>query len=140
MQEGIAIARELGSPVYLAHLLSCLGETSYRLGDLATARAYLIESMQLTAANELFAHLAIAVFHYASLLIAESEVKPAEAMPKRAQAAELLTLVQTHPATWQMYKTRAAQRLTNVTTTPPIILQEKRTIREVAAEILQGRH
>ena len=137
VQEGLAIARELGSPVYLAHLLSCLGETAYRLGDLATTRAYLLEAMQLTAANELFAHLAIAVFHYASLLIAESEARPAEAAQKRAQATELLTLVQTHLATWQMYKTRATHQLEQLAATTPFVQRETRPFSTVVAGILQ---
>ncbi|MCE7982908.1 MAG: hypothetical protein DYG89_17125 [Caldilinea sp. CFX5] len=136
VQEGLAIARELGSPVYLAHLLSCLSETAYRLGDLATARAYLVEAMQLTAANELFAHLAIAVYHYASLLVAESEIRPAEANQKRNQAAELLTLVQSHPATWQMYKARAAERIATLYAPDQPIERQRRTLSEVVTTIV----
>lgn len=109
-QEGVVIARELGSPVYLAHLLSCLGETAYRAGDLVSARLYLLEALQLTLTTGLFAHLGIVLFHYAVLLVAESTAPPTATSPLQTQALTLFLLVQQHPATWHMYKTRAAQR------------------------------
>lgn len=135
-REGMVIARELGSPVYLAHLLSCLGETAYRLGDPATARIYLLEALQLTSTNQLSAHLAIVLFHYAMLLLSESETNSPLALTKRTQAAELLTLVQTHPATWQMYKVRAGQRLVDLAMNSASALRTTRSFDEVVAELL----
>lgn len=135
-QEGLTIARELGSPVYLAHMLNSLGEAAYALGDLPAARAYLIEALQVTSTTGLFAHLAIVLFHYAMLLVAEGEVAPDVATRKRTQAVELFALVQDHPATWQIYKARAAQRaatLQPLVAPPP---HEKRPLQEVVAEIL----
>jgi predicted ATPase len=109
-EEGLAIARELGSPVYLSHILYCLGETAYRTGDLPASRRYLLEALQLTSETGLLAYLSIALFHYAVLLIEESADAPADATPQRAQALALLTLVQSHPATWHLFRERAAQQ------------------------------
>jgi hypothetical protein len=80
------------------------------MGDLPAARFYLTEALQVTSKVGLLAYLAIALFHYANLIIEESETEPATAAQKRARALQLLTLVQNHPATWHVYRTRAAQR------------------------------
>src|SRR5690606_4181961 len=94
VQEGLAIARELGSPVYLSHLLYCSGEAAYRMGALPAARAYLLEALHVTSKTGLLAYLAIALYHYAVSLIKESEGEPPSAAQKQAKALELLALVQ----------------------------------------------
>jgi tetratricopeptide (TPR) repeat protein len=112
-EEGLAIARELGSPVYLSHILYCLGETAYGTGDLPKARAYLSEALQITSEVGLLAYLAIALFHYATLLVKESETASAAETgaptAKRVHALRLLKLVQSHPATWHVFRERAAR-------------------------------
>jgi predicted ATPase len=126
-EEGLAIARELGSPVYLSHILYCLGETAYHTGDLPASRRYLLEALQLTSETGLLAYLSIALFHYASLLIEESAASQLQATPQRAQALALLTLVQSHPATWHLFRERAAQRATDLAKQlpPDVIVQAK---------------
>lgn len=120
-QEGLTISRELGSPVYLSHILYCMGETAYGMGDLAAARAYLVEALQVTSQTGLLAYLGIALFHYANLLIAESVDQP-EGTEGRTTALELLTLVQRHPATWYVYKSRAARQATQLETQLPVAI------------------
>jgi hypothetical protein len=138
--EGLAIARELGSPVYLSHILYCLGESAYGVDDLQAARTYLMEALVVTSKTGLLAYLAIAVFHYATLLVKESEQERAESTQKRVKALELLALVQNHPAGWQVYKTRAARRYAELETQLPSAIvataTESRTLEEVVAEIL----
>jgi len=141
--EGLTLARALGSPVYLSHLLYCLGEMAYELGDLPAARAYLLEALQVTSATGLLAYLAIALFHYATLLIKESADEPAGATQKRRDALALLMLVQNHPATWQIYKVRAARRSAVLTAQMPTATRtddqqcsESATLNNVVREIL----
>jgi hypothetical protein len=74
------------------------------------ARTYLLEALQVTAKTGLLAYLGIALFHYATLLIKESEVEPTGSTQTQAKALGLLLLVQRHPATWHVYKERARQR------------------------------
>ncbi len=112
--EALPIARELGSPIYLAHLLNCLGESAYAMGDLPTARVYLLEALRVTSATGLLAYLAIALFHYAVLLIKEIGSDVTLSAYKQGQALELLALVQNHPATWQVYKKRARERFADL--------------------------
>ncbi len=143
-EEGLALARELGSPVYLSHMLYCLGEAAYAQGKLAQARLYLVEALQLTAATDLLANLAIVLFHYATLLVKESERDHAESIHLYSQAVALFGLVQQHPATWQVYKARAARRAAMLMAqspalalTAPSIYTENAMLNEVVAEILR---
>jgi tetratricopeptide (TPR) repeat protein len=117
--EGLVIARELGSPVYLSHLLYCLGESAYGMGDLPAARAYLMDALHVTSETGLLAYLTIVLFHYATLLVKESEAAPADAAPKQAKALELLALVHRHPTTWHVYRSRAKQRYVELETRLP---------------------
>jgi hypothetical protein len=78
------------------------------------------------------------LFHYAMLLVAESEADASRAGEKRRQAVELLTLVQTHPATWQVYKVRAVQRSTALRSTAPAISSITYSLPEAAAAILRA--
>ena len=64
------------------------------MGDLPAARAYLLEALQVTSAMGLLAYLAIALFHYATLLIKESAGESAGSTQKRSGALALLMLVQ----------------------------------------------
>jgi tetratricopeptide (TPR) repeat protein len=141
-QEGLAIAGELGSPIYLSHILYCLGESAYGMGDLPASRAYLMEALHVASEVGLLAYLAIALFHYATLLIKESEKDALQATQKQEKALELLALVQSHPAAWQVYKDRAARRLAELETQlPPVVVAAakaygaNRSLDEVVAEV-----
>jgi DNA-binding SARP family transcriptional activator/predicted ATPase len=143
-QEGVVIARQLGGPVYLSHLLYCLGESAYALGDLAVARTYLLEAMQITSQTGLLSYLAIALYHYAILLTKESQSDPRRSRQNQARAAELLALVEGHPATWHVYRERAKQqtarlevsRLSGEDTSPAQEQGRQRSLDEVVAAIL----
>lgn len=141
--EGLILAREVGSPVYLSHILYSLGQAAYETGALPSARNYLMEALQLSAETGLLANLAIALFHYAALLIKESAQQPGQAINKQTTALELLQLVQNHPATWHIYKTRAATRLAELAAQlPPDVVAsaqtqaERYTLQEVVARLL----
>lgn len=140
-EEGLALARALGSPVYLSHMLYCLGEAAYAQGKLGQARLYLVEALQLTAATDLLANLSIALFHYAMLLVKESESDAAESTELHSQAIAVFGVVQQHPATWQVYKARAAALLAQAPATALAATQiypETATLSEVVTEILRA--
>lgn len=141
--EGLTLAHEVGSPVYLSHILYSLGQAAYETGALRSARDYLMEALRLSAETGLLANLAIALFHYAALLIKESVQQPGQAIDKQTTALELLQLVQNHPATWHIYKTRAATRLAELAAQlPPDVVAtdqtqaERYTLQEVVAHLL----
>lgn len=110
-QEGLTIARALGSPVYLLHVLYCLGESAYQVRKLADARDYIVEALARAVDTELLSHLAIVLYHYAMLLGKESERFPADAAEQQQEAQRILTCVRDHPATWYLYQERAATQL-----------------------------
>jgi hypothetical protein len=94
------------------------------MGDLPAARVYLMDALHITSETGLLAYLTIVLFHYATLLIKESEaelnvLEKAETTPKQTKALELLALVHRHPATWHVYRTRAKQRSAELETLLP---------------------
>jgi hypothetical protein len=112
------------------------------MSDLRAARTYLLEALQVTSETGLLAYLSIALFHYAILLIKESEGNLSGSVPKQAKALELLAFVQRHPATWQVYKKRARERYAELEAQLPdatVIaakVRGERYILEEVAEIL----
>ncbi|RIK37134.1 MAG: hypothetical protein DCC55_25145, partial [Chloroflexi bacterium] len=144
-REGLTLAHEVGSPVYLSHILYCLGQTAYETGALRTAREHLMEALRLTAQTGLLANLAIALFHYATLLFKESLQAADDAAEKQIAALDLLLLVQRHPATWHVYKERAAARQAELAAQlPPAALVAAQTragshtLEEAVADLLGG--
>jgi hypothetical protein len=112
------------------------------MGDLPTSRAYLMEALHVASEVGLLAYLAISLFHYATLLVKESEKDALQSTQKQEKAVELLALVQNHPAAWQVYKDRAARRLAGLETRlpPAIAVAAKargasRALDEVVAEV-----
>jgi predicted ATPase len=141
--EGLTIARDLGSPVYLSHLLYCLGVSAAGMGDLPAARRYLLEALHVTSKTGLLAYITIILFHYATLLIKEAEQEskgnPTELVQKQAQALELLAQVQQHPATWHLYKVRARQLYAELETRLPqevIVVANARSERQTLAAVV----
>lgn len=110
-EEGLSIARALNSPVYLAHNLYCLTETACGMNDLVSARRYLREGLQIALEAGLRSNLTIYLYYYALVLSKESQrpgLAPALQQQKEQSALAALALVQDHPATWQIFKERAA--------------------------------
>jgi tetratricopeptide (TPR) repeat protein len=110
-EEGLSIARALNSPVYLAHNLYCLTETACGMNDLVSARRYLREGLQIALEAGLRSNLTIYLYYYALVLSKESQrpgLAPALQQQKEQAALAALALVQDHPATWQIFKVRAA--------------------------------
>ena len=109
-REGIALARQVGSPNFEAQNLCCLAEAAYRTGDLANSRAYLISALELGAAGPLLPRISLALFHAASLLLQEDTLaggsRPHD--PDKLKTAwQWLTVVADSPATWQVWRERA---------------------------------
>lgn len=147
--EALTIARPLGSPVYLAHILYSLGETAYKTDNFPAAHRYLMEAISVTAKANLHAYLLITLFHYTQLLFRESKAKPGLSEQndeeKQTKAFMLFTLVQNHPACWQVYKARSVQSQAALATQlpPPVLAAAKahtdnHTLDQIVAEILES--
>jgi tetratricopeptide (TPR) repeat protein len=107
-REGLAAARELGSPVYVANSLCCLAWAAITAGDRESARAFLREAVVIAAQGGLSPVLAEALLYCAELLIREGTSSP-EQNPGTAQGAAALALVEValrHPM-WHIFKERA---------------------------------
>jgi predicted ATPase/DNA-binding SARP family transcriptional activator len=148
-REGLTLAHEVGSPVYLSHILYSLGRAAYETGALRSAREHLVEALRLSAETGLLANLAIALFHYAALLIEESRQELAggveQPIEMKTTALGLLLLVQRHPATWHVYKERASALLTDLATQVPATAlamaqnhAENHPLEEVVAHLLDN--
>jgi predicted ATPase/DNA-binding SARP family transcriptional activator len=147
-KEGLAIARSLNSPVYIAHNLYCLTETACGLNDLQSGRRYLWEGLQIADKAQLFSNQTIYLYYYALILAKESNLAGvvAPARPQaQVQALETLALVRRHPACWQLYKERAAQLRDRIARDLPaqvVAAAEKRgatlALEDLVAEILAG--
>jgi tetratricopeptide (TPR) repeat protein len=110
-REGLAIARSLNSPIYIALNLYCLTGTACGMGDLTGARRYLWEGLKVAHEAKILSNLTILLYYYALILSKECELastRPAERQQKRALAVELLAVVRHHPACWQTFRERAA--------------------------------
>lgn len=148
-REGLTLAHEVGSPVYLSHILYSLGQAAYETGALRTAREHLVEALRLSAETGLLANLAIALFHYAALLIEESRQEATQKGEQgnilKVTAYSLLLAVQRHPATWHVYKERAAARLADLAAQLPASAlaaaqshTENHTLEETVADLLKS--
>lgn len=131
-QEGLVLASEVNSPIFIAYNLFVLAETAYRQADFAGGRRYLRELLTLTTQMSLLPSLAIALYHVAALLALEvTQDDPVPAQPQLVRAIQLLALVGEHPACWCAYRTRAQQLLVDVAARLPAEV--------VAAAQAQGR-
>jgi predicted ATPase/DNA-binding SARP family transcriptional activator len=123
-QEGLVLASEVGSPLFIAYNLFALAETAYRQADFVGGRRYLRELVTITHQMGLLPSLAIALYHAGALLALEvapnpnSDTNPdavlGTAEPQLVRAIQLLALVADHPAGWCAYRTRAQQLLGEV--------------------------
>lgn len=115
-QEGLSVASETGSPVFMAYNLFCLAESAYRRSDYVTARRHLRELLILARQVNLLPSLAIALYHAGVLLLVECDQEPEQASRRRQQmlAIQLLGSVAAYPACWHIYRTRARRLLEQV--------------------------
>jgi predicted ATPase len=145
-EEGLAIARSLNSPVYIAHNLYCLTETACGLGNLQSAWRYLWEGLQVAGEAQILSNLTIYLYYYALILTQESNLASVSAAVrerKQAKALEALAVIHRHPACWQIYRERAARlgnRLTGALPAQTISAAKERgamlTLEEYVAKIL----
>ncbi len=110
-EEGLAIARSLGSPVYIAHNLYCLTETACGMNDLGAARRYLCDGLSVAVNADLLSNIAIYLYYYALILAKESKftgLDQATRRHKEVQALAALVLVDEDAATWHIFKDRSS--------------------------------
>lgn len=138
-REGLTIAREVGSPVFATYNLCALGEAACGREELQTCRQYLLEALKIAWQVGQLPTLTIALYHFAALLIKESEAGES----KKTRALELLTFIVRHPATWQPFKERAAGLLARLEATlSPVQMAvsrarvQNRSLDELVVEIL----
>jgi predicted ATPase/DNA-binding SARP family transcriptional activator len=108
--EGLAIARSLGSPVYMSHNLYCLTETSCGMNNLPAARRYLREGLQVAFTAELLSNITIYLYYYGLILAKESRFAGIDReirQQKQEDALVALAIAQHHPACWQLFKDRS---------------------------------
>jgi hypothetical protein len=130
--EGLTIAETLNSPWILIGNLHCLAETAYYQGDFAASREYLDNTCRLALDADLVPQLLIGLFHYATSLQIESELGalPVDrSFDQQVEAVEFLQRVHDHPATWAIYRQRAAQRLAELKAKWPAQVHERAQMR-----------
>lgn len=116
-KEGLDLANQLGSDVYRVPYLCCLGWAIRGSGDYADGRRLLNEAIRLAHETELWPPVAMILYEYAQLLVAESEATATQERPglqRKTLALELLTFVRTLPSTWQAICDRAARLQTKL--------------------------
>jgi predicted ATPase/DNA-binding SARP family transcriptional activator len=146
-EEGLEIAFTVGAMDFANYLLCCLAESAYGLGDLVTARMYLHKAAELGVKMALRPRLAIAIYHWAVLLLKEcvqADTPETIAALKRRQAAECLALVAADPASWQLFRARSQRLLEQLrpqiaaaTFFAMVMSGAARTLESVAAELLE---
>jgi tetratricopeptide (TPR) repeat protein len=108
--EGTQLAKESGIPDLLAYNLASQGSAASRLGDFATARQLLWESLLVTAQSPMTNMYAHALFRIAELLVQEAN-NPQPSSDPRAEklsfARALLDMACAEPGCWPAIRTRA---------------------------------
>jgi hypothetical protein len=123
-----------------------LAEAAYGMGDFETARSHLSQAMALGVQCGLRPRLALALYHWAVLLLKESEQAASGASggtgPLR-QAAEILTLIAREPANWLVFRERSQRLLAQLQPQlPPQVVAQidadlaNRSLEDVAGELL----
>jgi tetratricopeptide (TPR) repeat protein len=147
-REGLAVAKEINDIHFIIHNLFVLVVVTCSLGDLQASRTYLTEALQLGWESQKVSGEPRILFGFARLLMKESDMAASHeqvANQKRAKAIELLVVVTNHPATWQLYRDKAAFLLAELEAElPPEVVTtakaraKSQTLDEVIAEILQA--
>jgi tetratricopeptide (TPR) repeat protein len=114
-RQAVVIIRETGDHMRTVLSFAKLGAALIGAGDVAGAREALIEAGQRAWAGQYFAHLMVAFYYFAELLVLESSTSSLpNGLEEKALAVTLLTLVCTFRATWQTYGDKAAQLLAEI--------------------------
>jgi predicted ATPase/DNA-binding SARP family transcriptional activator len=148
LQEAWDEAKRINPTFTMAWFLGGLSEAALGLGDLQAARHYLLEALE----NKIVPPTFLALVSWAMLLMKEADLPAAgvaagqEAPPnheQKQQAVEILSLVLSHPATWQVDKGKADRLLAGLKTElPPEVFAAARargqakTVDAVVEEIL----
>jgi len=143
-QEAVTITREVNSQMMLTLSLNYLGAALIAAGDSVAARHTLLEAIQRAWSHQYFYNLMTAFYYFAELLVLESN---AADLPIRADhrrfALELLSCVRTQPATWQIFKDKAAQLQAEIEDALPAELRataiaqgQSRTLGEMVSTLL----
>jgi tetratricopeptide (TPR) repeat protein len=148
-QEGLAITDEFHHFDLMAYNLCGMGAAACGMGDLQTARQYLLRSLKLAHESQIFPQASLAIYFFARLLVLESQnatpggAPGVEQLEKQAHAVELLAWVIHQPATWQLIRDRAQHVLAELLESLPAgtaaTAQQRgreKTLEDIATEIL----
>jgi tetratricopeptide (TPR) repeat protein len=135
-REGLTIARELDSAMYVAYHLCILGHVAGARGEYAAGRRLIGEAVRRTWEVQTWPMVAQALFYVAELLLAEAASRaeqPAARAALQRRALTLLGSVARHPVTWHVYRARAQRRIDELA---PALPPEERRAAEADAERL----
>jgi tetratricopeptide (TPR) repeat protein len=143
-RQAVAIVRDTEDLMMLVLSLNSLGAALISAGDFAAARQALNEALQrlLTAQYPFFT--VIAFYYFAELLVLQShDADLPLALERKSLAVALLSCVRTQPATWQIYKDKAAHLQAEIEEALPIDVLttaiargQNSTLEEMASSLL----
>lgn len=109
-ERGLTVAREIGSQIFVAYNLCCLGEAACATGAFARARHYLLQVMEIASDADHLPPLAMALIHYANLCAQEvnqAKSDGAEQLYTMDTILDWLNLITKHPGCWHVFRERA---------------------------------
>lgn len=128
--EGLQIARNIGSQVFMSYNLCCLGEAACAIDELETSWTYLIEALKIASEAHQLPPLDMALIDLAHLKvkIAARLVEPLSTPPRfseeafvsqKTESLQLLKLVVNHLGCWLVFKKRAEKLRQQILTNSP---------------------
>ena len=110
--EGVTLAGEIGNLDHKSTCLCYLGAVEAALGEVQSSQGHLMEALKTAYAMQMPSVSPIALLYLGTLWVKEGDaagVTEPIKLQKKTQALELFSLVRHHPATWQIFKDRAAR-------------------------------
>jgi tetratricopeptide (TPR) repeat protein len=109
-QEAVALTQKLNNQMMLTMSLNYLGAVLIVARDFVEARRALREGVERAWQHQFFYNLLNAFYYFAELLVREVNATDRQLATDHKQfALELLSCVRSQPATWQIYRDKAAQ-------------------------------
>jgi tetratricopeptide (TPR) repeat protein len=113
-QEGLAIAREIDSGIYITYHLNILGHIAAARQEFEASRRYLGEVLRIASEARMYSRLTFVVYDLALALTREAAhlgpTHPAYSA-LRTRAVELIASIVDHPAIWYVCRVRAGDLL-----------------------------
>jgi len=145
-RQAVAITRDTGEQTMRVLSLNYLGAALIGVGDTVAARQALSEASQRALAAQYPWFLMTSFYYFAELLVLESSaINLPFALERKSLAVALLSCVRIHPATWQIYRDKAAQLQTEIEgtlsaeiLTTAIGRAQSYTLEEIVSTLLRG--